>query len=216
MIILAHGFSMETVKLGNSNAHKIMCRATEVIKSGGVIVYPTDTVYGLGCDPFNIKAVHRLLKIKRRSEQKGLLLLVNSWLQLRQVVKPTLKQLILLKQYWPGPLTVVLPKHRAVSTLVTGGRRTVAVRWPRHDFVSKCLNMLTYPIISTSANLSGQPPAYTIGKIKDQFQGKRYQPDLIIDAGRLPNRPPSTIIQFTSRKIAVVRQGALHIKEANA
>lgn len=216
MAILAYGWNMDTIKLGNSNTHRVVQRATEVIKSGGVIVYPTDTVYGLGCDPFNADAVRRLLRIKQRTETKGLLLLVNSWLQLRQVAWPTSKQLKLLKRYWPGPLTVVLPRHRAVLNLVTGGRRTVAVRWPKQSFVKKLLKVSKCPIVSTSANLSGQPPAYTISKIKDQFHGKRYQPDLIIDAGRLPNRPPSTIIQFTGRKIAVVRQGALHMKEANA
>ena len=206
---------MKTIRLTTKNIQSVTQRATGVIKSGGVIVYPTDTVYGLGCDPFNIKAVRRLLRIKQRSGTKGLLLLVNSWPQLRRVVKPTSNQLKLLKRYWPGSLTVVLPKNQAVPALVTGGRRTVAVRWPKQAFVKKLLKVSKCPIVSTSANLSGQPPAYTVNKVKSQFQGERYQPDLIIDAGRLPDNPPSTIIQFKGRKIEVVRQGALHINEAN-
>jgi L-threonylcarbamoyladenylate synthase len=206
---------METVKLGNSNSHKVIRQATDIIKSGGVIVYPTDTVYGLGCDPFNTDAVLKLLRIKRRKETKGLLLLINSWPQLRQVTKPSTAQLKTLKHYWPGPLTVVLPKSRIVSSVIASGRRTVAVRWPKHYFASKCLNMLTCPLVSTSANISKQPSSHSAREVIKQFQNRRYRPDLVIDAGRLPDNPPSTIIQFTGRKIKVVRQGSLYIKEAN-
>jgi L-threonylcarbamoyladenylate synthase len=122
----------------------------------------------------------------------------------------------LLKQYWPGSLTVILPKKNSVSTLVAGGHRTVAVRWPKHKFVVGLLKILDSPIVSTSANLSGQSSSSSASEVIRQFRGRRVQPDLVIDAGRLPDISPSTIIKFTGQRIIILRQGSLHIKEANA
>lgn len=128
---------------------------------GGVIAYPTEAVWGLGCDPWNEQAVHNLLKLKKRSIRKGLILIASSIEQFNFLLKDLPEEkLHKLQQSWPGPYTWLVPHNDLIPYWITGDHTTVALRVSSHPLVKK-LCELTGPIISTSANLAGQPAAKT-------------------------------------------------------
>lgn len=185
--------------------------AVHAIRNGGVVLYPTDTVYGLGCDPLNVAALRRLIAIKGRAESKGLIVLVHSWEDLRRVAKPTAGELRLARQYWPGPLTIIFDAKPGVPRLLTGGRKTIAVRWPRDPFLERLLKQLKAPLVSTSANVSGEPSTTSFRKARRAFRGKKFQADLNIDGGTLPERQPSTIVRRNGKGFRVIRQGDIQI-----
>jgi L-threonylcarbamoyladenylate synthase len=143
--------------------------ALDIIEQGGLIAYPTEAVFGLGCDPFNEKAVKRLLQLKTRSMSKGLILLINSYDQLWPLVDLTENHPLVktLKQTWPGPLTYLLPKSEALPLFISGEHPTVAIRMSAH-LISHAL-CERGPICSTSANLSGTAPLKTAKSVMEQF-----------------------------------------------
>ena len=130
---------------------------------GGVLAYPTEAVWGLGCIPFDGEAVHRLLAIKRRPVGKGLILVAADVAQLEAVVDwgalPEARRAAVLST-WPGPHTWVVPASTAAPPWITGGRAGVAVRVSAHPVVAALCTRLGGPIVSTSANLAGEPPAF--------------------------------------------------------
>tara|TARA_Y100000588_G_C14192630_1_gene898718 strand:- start:400 stop:948 length:549 start_codon:yes stop_codon:yes gene_type:complete len=142
--------------------------ARQLIKSGHIIAYPTEAVYGLGCDPFNAEAVEKLIALKSRDILKGLIILVSSWQQFQQLTKPlTAKQTQQIRSTWPGHVTWIVPKSKDVPLYLTGQRESIAIRMSAHPIASAlCRNT---PIISTSANLSGQPPAMSVDELIAQF-----------------------------------------------
>jgi L-threonylcarbamoyladenylate synthase len=135
-------------------------KAIETIKQGGVIAYPTEAVFGLGCDPYNHEAVDRILALKNRSPLSGFILIASSWDQLEPLVEPLPPRMMMrVKESWPGPVTWIFPVKPEVPSWVTGNRRTIAVRVSAHPIVQELCKLYDKPIISTSANLSGNPPA---------------------------------------------------------
>lgn len=143
--------------------------------NGQLIAYPTEAVFGLGCDPDNHDAIRKLLKLKQRPIEKGLILVASTYSQLLPYVKdsdiPMDKRTEIFSS-WPGPITWLLPKAPSLSDLVTGGSSLVAVRVSGHPVVHAICQELGKPIISTSANLSGQNPAKNAAQIKEQFADK--------------------------------------------
>lgn len=130
---------------------------------GGVLAYPTEAVWGLGCIPFDGEAVHRLLAIKRRPVEKGLILVAADVAQLDPVVDWTAlppARADAVRASWPGPNTWVVPASAAVPAWVSGGRDSIAVRVSAHPVVVELCRRLGGPLVSTSANLTGEPPAY--------------------------------------------------------
>ncbi|MBU0707538.1 threonylcarbamoyl-AMP synthase [Patescibacteria group bacterium] len=206
---------MEIVKLTQSNLSQAVGQASKVLKQGGVVVYPTETVYGLGADPFNQSAVVKVLKIKERADDKGIILLVANRQQLDRIATVVPEEEQLINKYWPGPLTLILKKSKQLSELISGGRQSIAVRQSKHHFVTELFRLYDQPLISTSANLTGQTSCYTIEEVLEQFKGKTNIPDLIIDAGRLPKKPPSTIVEIIDRQINILRQGEIVISDIN-
>ena len=137
--------------------------AVRTLRAGGVVAYPTEAVYGLGCDPFNEHAVLRLLAIKGRAVHKGLILIAADHDQLEPLLLPccddTLAQVL---ESWPGPSTWILPAHPRVPVWLTGGSGGIAVRVTAHPLAASLCRRLGGPLISTSANRSGRPPARTV------------------------------------------------------
>lgn len=134
--------------------------AIATLKSGGIIAYPTEAVYGLGCDPFNADACRVLIRLKQRDEEKGLILIASSWQQLQPLLKkisPQKEEAI--QKTWPGPYTWVFPRTHLVPDWIAGAHDTVAVRVTAHPVASQLCERYGKPIVSTSANLNGQPPA---------------------------------------------------------
>jgi len=144
--------------------------AVQILQQGGVIAYPTEAVFGLGCDPDNHQAVEKLLAIKQRSRDKGLILIAADFQQLRPYlaeIDSSLKAKILTT--WPGPVTWLWPAKPAVSSLLRGAHETIAVRVTAHPVAAALCLTFGGPVVSTSANLSSKPPARTAEEVRSQF-----------------------------------------------
>ncbi|RLC35447.1 MAG: threonylcarbamoyl-AMP synthase [Candidatus Nealsonbacteria bacterium] len=163
-------------------------KAAMAIKEGKVLVCPTDTVYGLICDAGNKKALERLYKIKKRSRKKPIPIFVGSIRMAKKLARISGEQEEFLRKVWPGKMTVVLERKK-------GG--TVGLRVPNYAFVLNLIGRVNRPLTGTSANISGQPASTKVKEVREQFNNRRPQPDLIIDAGNLPPSKPSTVIDLT-------------------
>jgi L-threonylcarbamoyladenylate synthase len=143
-------------------------QAVAALRAGGVIAYPTEAVWGLGCDPFNAEAVRRLLKIKQREESKGLILVSADLAQIASFIDLDALPLERLKDVratWPGPHTWLMPCPLRVPRWLRGSHRTIALRISAHRRVAALCNAFGGPIVSTSANLSGHEPARTVEEL---------------------------------------------------
>jgi L-threonylcarbamoyladenylate synthase len=187
--------------------------AVKLLKTGGVVVFPTDTLYGLGADVFSISALERVFSIKGRSLGLALPVLVNCWEQVKLVARFTEVGAKLAERFWPGPLTLVLPKRDRLPELVTGGRDTVAVRMPDHRVPLALSRDLGGPITGTSANLSGAPDLLTLETLQAQL-GE--QVDYIIRTGPAPNGTASTVVDVTEETPRLVRPGAISLESIRA
>jgi len=155
-----------------SISEQIDCAAS-VIKAGGVIAYPTESVFGLGCDPFNQAAVLKLLRLKGRSQEKGLIVIASHIQQVLPLIKPvTANDLARALKTWPGHYTWIFPKSSKVPKWISGQYDTIAVRVSAHRAVKALCNKLNAPLVSTSANFSNQDVMSSIKDIKVQFGGK--------------------------------------------
>jgi L-threonylcarbamoyladenylate synthase len=174
------------------------------LRGGGIIAFPTDTAYGLGVDPFNQAAVDRLFRLKGRSETKPILLVVDSVLMAESVCRPTEIFHALAEQFWPGPLTLVVPCQPHLPKNVTAGTQSIGLRWPAAPFARKLLNRFARPITATSANKSGMPSAINEEEIRSQFDDGL---DALVDGGSLPFRGGSTLLDLTVEPPALLREG---------
>jgi len=184
-------------------------RAIEVLKSGGVIAFPTDTVYGLGALPWSADAVMRLYEVKRRPSDRPIPLLLSDAGQLYRVatVPRGLERLFkrLSARFWPGGLTLVLPKTETVPDAVSLGH-TVGVRVPDLFLAREFIRVAGGVLAVTSANISGQPSPVTAREVEEQL-GDRIE--LIIDGGACKGGIPSTVLDCTSRPLRLLRHGAI-------
>ena len=187
--------------------------AISVLRLGGVIAYPTETVYGFGCDPRNQKAVDRLFRIKQREKGKPILLVVSSMAQVEKVAMVSASIKRFLKTVWPGALTAVLPlRPEIVLAKGISLNGEVAIRISSSPEVRALARGFGFPVTSTSANLSGEEPCRSAEQVVDTFLSRKDRPDLVLDGGRLPNRKASTIIRFLSGgKVEILRQGSVRI-----
>ena len=137
-------------------------QAVKSLNKGGVIAYPTEAIYGLGCDPFNEQALQRLLKIKQRPWQKGLILVAADFNQLQEFIQPVSAQILQqLESSWPGPTTWLLPANSTIPIYLSGEHSTIAVRVTAHRQTAELCRAFGGAIVSTSANLAGMKPAKT-------------------------------------------------------
>jgi len=178
----------------------------KILQKGGVIAYPTDTVYGLGADAFNPTAVERIYEIKNRPKYQQFPLLIADAKQLTALAEPIPEiAWFLAGRFWPGGLTLVLSKKDSVSAYLAS-RSTIAVRIPNHPVCQALIQHLRNPLIGTSANISGQPAALTADEVGQQLGGKI---DLIINGGQCPGGRESTIVDITHEPPIILRQGTI-------
>lgn len=190
---------------------KIVTRAVEVLQRGGIIVYPTDTIYGLGADPFNPEAVARLQRAKQRFERKPILLIAHSIDAVRTVVKGLSRDALqLAEKFWPGPLTMVLPARENVPMEITQGSGTIGVRIPSNPFCLRLTEIYGGPITSTSANITGRPTPEEVDGIV-RMLGESVE--LYLDAGRVASTTPSTIVDLSTVPPRVLRQGVIAVTQ---
>lgn len=185
-------------------------RAAEVVRKGGVILYPSDTIYGLGCDPFCESAVRRILQIKKRPGEKGLLVLVSSLEWLERLARGVDSDVLdICKRFWPGPLTIVLKARPELSRELTGGAGKIGIRWPANPFLQEWMERIPGPVVSTSANLSGGEVVTSVRELKELFGS---DVDLFVQSTEPLGGTPSTVVDFTCTPPEILRQGPLGLQ----
>lgn len=187
--------------------------AIEVIRKGGVIVYPTDTLYGLGADATNEAAVRRVFKIKKRPETKPVPVIISDLEMAKKLAYFDKKIEKILFSIWPEAVTVLLEKKYTLPEIVTAGQRTIALRLPDYKIAHFLVVKAGVPIVATSANISGQPASNKIKEVLRQFTGGYYKPDLVLDAGDLKFSQASTILDLSKGKPKILRVGPVSKKK---
>jgi L-threonylcarbamoyladenylate synthase len=188
--------------------------AAHFLERGSVIAIPTDTVYGLAADPFNLAAVDEIFRVKGRPDERGLPLLVNSVEQaeiLTRFVPPNFVKLA--KAFWPGALTLIVEASHQVPLKVTANTGRIALRWPRSPVVEGLIAEFDGPVTGTSANISGRPACANADDVFLQL-GERLP--VIIDAGETGGGLPSTIVELLRGEWKVVRVGGISVAEITA
>ena len=181
-------------------------KGVKILQKGGVIAFPTDTVYGLGADAFNSTAVERIYEIKNRPKHRQLPLLIADVERLVTLADPIPEiAWFLARRFWPGGLTLVLSKTDSVPAYLASGP-TIAVRVPDHPVCLAIIQQVGNPIIGTSANISGQPAALTAEEVGQQLGGKL---DFIINGGKCPGGKESTVVDITCESPIILRQGII-------
>ncbi len=189
----------------------LMKQAVHLLNHGGVVAFPTETVYGLGANAFDTKAVARIFEIKQRPHFDPLIVHVNSPDQLDLLVDelPAIAQ-DLIAAFWPGPLTLVLPKNARVPDLVTAGLSTVAVRMPRHPLALELIHLAGAPLAAPSANPFGCTSPTTARHVRDQLGDKV---DLILDGGACSVGVESTIVSLAGKTPILLRAGGIAVED---
>lgn len=187
--------------------YKAIHFAAEILRLGGLVAFPTETVYGLGADAFNSNAVQKIFEAKGRPADNPLIVHISKLDQLDELTDniPELGK-ILTQAFWPGPLTIVVNSSPFVPKIVTGGLDTVAVRMPKHNVALRLIDVLDRPIVGPSANISGKPSPTTAQHVHQDLNGKI---DLILDAGRCDIGVESTVVDVTSQPPLILRFGGL-------
>lgn len=179
--------------------------AAKVVRRGGLVAYPTDTVYGLGCDPFNPKAVEKLIEAKGRGK-KPLPVLVDELSSAERIAVISQKARELAQRFWPGPLTIVVPRKPSLPDVVTFGEPKVGVRVPNLSDTIELIRLSGGALIGTSANKSGAPPPRSAEGVVRELGDKV---DVILDGGPSPIGVPSTVIDLSQEPPRVLREGAV-------
>ena len=198
-------------KILPATSRRAIRSACRLLREGDVVAFPTDTVYGLGANAFERFAVRQIFALKRRSLDKGLPIFIYQVDDLNLVAKAIPNRVWpLLQHFWPGALTVVLPKNSTLPDDVTGGQDTVAVRIPNHPV---CLDLVIgagRPLTATSANLSGQATPATAQGVAQQFGDAL---PLVLDGGQSPQAQPSTIIDLSLSPPRLLRLGVISFSD---
>jgi L-threonylcarbamoyladenylate synthase len=182
-------------------------KGIEILKQGGLIAFPTDTVYGLGVGAYMVPAVERLFQVKQRPKEMALPILVADYTQINEVahyMSPVAWRLV--HKFLPGGLTLVVYRSELVPDIITNGGDTVAIRIPNHPVPLALIKGLGTPVVGTSANLSGQPNSLNANGVASQLADKI---DLIIDGGPAPGGLESTVVDVTGEIPVILRVGAI-------
>ena len=189
-------------------------RAAAVVRAGGLVAFPTDTLYGLAADPFNADAVARVVAAKGRGAGQAMPLVAADEAQIaRQLGRLPPRARVLAGHFWPGPLTLLIEAPPTLAAPVTGGTGRVGVRVPAHDVARALCRASGSVLTATSANLSGRPATDDPDAVAASLGG---DVDVLVDAGRAPGGQPSTIVDVTGSELRCVRAGAIPWEEIEA
>lgn len=187
----------------------ILKKVARMIREGKLVAYPTETVYGLGTNALDEKAVERLIKVKGR-QKKPISVVVPSVEYVEKIGEPNDIALKLMKKFFPGPVTIIVKKKDVVPSILTAGTDKIGLRMPNHIIPLKLAEYSEIPITSPSANLSGKPSPTKVEHVLEDLMGKI---DVVIDAGETPLKIESTVIDTTSEPPKILRIGALPLDE---
>ncbi len=189
-------------------------RAVALLRAGELVVFPTDTVYGVGALAWDEEAVGKLYTAKIRAGHKAIPILLADPADLLLVASDLPPAALrVAERFWPGALTLVVPRNRRVPDIVTAGGDTVAVRVPDHDAVRALIRAAGAPLATTSANLSGAASPVTAAEVAAQLSGRV---SLILDGGPCPGGTPSTILDLTGETAVILREGPLTLADIQA
>lgn len=193
----------------SASASEAIPRALEILKAGGLVAFPTDTVYGVGALAFDEKAVESIYAAKDRPVEKAIPVLIGDPDDLEKVgIHIPASAYKLASRFWPGPLTILVPKRADLPESVSA-TPTVGVRVPDH-VVARALLRAAGPMAVTSANISGGQSPVSAEEVYEQLDGRI---DLIINGGKTPGRVPSTLVDCTASELKVLREGPISLKD---
>jgi L-threonylcarbamoyladenylate synthase len=204
IFISRFGENMRILKATRNN----ILATSQIVDRGGLVVYPTETVYGLGCDPFNIKAVKRVFKVKGE-RRKPLPILASNISHVERIAYMSHEGKRIAGEFWPGPLTLIFPKKSVLLDTVTCNLDSVGVRVPKHDVALQLISLSNGLLIGTSANRTGETPPQTIREVSQQL---KEEVDVILDDGSTTLGKPSTVIDLTSKVTRVLRDGPVSLE----
>ena len=188
-------------------------QAAELIKQGKIVIFPTETVYGIGTNGLDEQAVKRLYEVKQRPLNKPITLLVSNMEMVNQIAKDiTETEYKIMKKFFPGPLTIILKKKNIVPDIVTSGQDTVGVRMPSGEIARKLVEIAGVPVAAPSANITGEPSGTNLQEIMKHFEGRV---DFAIDGGISELGISSTIVQVIDGKPQILRQGSITLEQIN-
>jgi L-threonylcarbamoyladenylate synthase len=179
----------------------------EVLRRDGIMVYPTETFYGLGANGFSANAIRKVYRLKKRDLSKPLPVVISDYDMLRHIISgDTMDFEQLISDFWPGPLTIIFRASSAVPEELCGKDGTIGVRLTEHPWVRDLVSQAGFPITATSANISGQKPISDPATARELFEGTV---DLFVDGGTTKGLSPSTVVDFSGEKPRLVREGAI-------
>lgn len=181
------------------------------LESGGVIIYPTDTAYALGCDATNEQAVAKIFAIKGRDQAKTLPLIAADIGMVREWCDLAGQAQALAEKYWPGPLTLILPVKKPGLASAVMAEGAVAIRVPDQPEARALAQEIGAPLVSTSANQSGDKIFYSLPDVRVSLGGAIKAVDRVIDIGELPERPVSTMVKVCDNKVEILRKGIIDL-----
>lgn len=199
---------METAVLQENTQAYLLMRAASILKSGGIIVCPTDTVYGILCDATKEQAIEKIFALKKRANGKALPVFVRDIPMARRYAYISDEKAKFLERVWPGAVTILFDHKEKLPTILTGGSSKIGMRIPDSAYLLELLSRCDFPVAQTSANISGAVSAKNVFEIRGYFTDISCQPDLVIDGGEIENSP-SAVCDFTGPKPIIARTGMI-------
>lgn len=198
---------MNTVIFNSNSDINYIDNAANILKNGGIGIFPTDTVYGIGCSAFHDDSIEKLFLFKKRNYAKPINVLVSNKNMLNDLVDSiSSEEQKLIDAFWPGALTIIFHKKRGISDLLTSNLSTIGIRMPNNAVALKLLNQVGIPLATTSANLSGKSAGINVSNFYDEFNSKV---NFIIDDGKSTIGTASTIVQMIDGIPHILREGSI-------
>ena len=186
-------------------------RAAEIIINGGTVIFPTDTVLGLGAVANNSTAIEKIYDIKKRDHKKPISVLIADYEDILKVAEiPSREEGKLMEKFWPGPLTIILKKKANIPDILTSGGNTIGVRMPNSEIARNLIREVGFPLATTSVNISGEEPATSSSKVNEKVHEKI---DFILEAYESSSNKASTVVKIENGKAVILREG--DIKKAD-
>ena len=198
---------MRQIKLNLDNTEKTSDDTAKILQNGGIVIYPTDTLYGLGVNALDENAIIKVQKIKKQDRNKPISVIVRDIKMARKIACIDSKVEKILEKVWPGSITIVLRKKDIIPYTLTGGEETIAIRISNNEFISTLMKKIDFPITATSANISGERNLLESTKIIEKFKNSTPCLDLFIDAGNIKDPTASTIVDITTTVPKILRIG---------
>ena len=193
-----------------SKTIKSVKEAASIIRSSGLVAFPTDTFYALGANALDARAVGKVFKAKQRPRDKALIVLVANKKQAREIAEVTPRAEELMDKHWPGPVTIILKKKEKIPSVTSANQDTIAVRMPDNETALALIREAGMPITAPSANKSGNPPPVTAEQVIRELNEKI---DAVLDGGPTTGQLPSTIIDLSKSEPKLIRTGAIKLEE---